>query len=84
MKLLTRLIIGAYKLTVSPFLHWLCGPGVGCRFEPTCSAYFCEAVETHGFLRGARLGLGRICRCNPWCAPGCDPVPPRNDTQLSH
>ena len=32
-------------------------------------------METHGFFRGARLGVVRICRCNPWCASGHDPVP---------
>ena len=87
MKLLTRLFFRLYKMTVSPFLHWLAGPGAGCRFEPTCSEYFCEAVESHGFLRGARLGIGRICRCNPWCKAGYDPVPPkqpRQDASLSH
>jgi putative component of membrane protein insertase Oxa1/YidC/SpoIIIJ protein YidD len=33
-------------------------------------------VETHGFFRGTRLGVVRICRCNPWCESGHDPVPP--------
>jgi putative membrane protein insertion efficiency factor len=89
MKLLTRLIIRLYQATVSPFLHWLGGPGTGCRFEPSCSQYFLEAVEGHGFMRGTQLGVKRICRCNPWCTPGYDPVPPAKDstpprTQLSH
>jgi putative membrane protein insertion efficiency factor len=75
-KLLIRLLIRAYKFLVSPILHWMAGPGAGCRFEPTCSAYFLEAVETHGTFRGLRLGVSRICRCNPWCEPGYDPVPP--------
>jgi putative membrane protein insertion efficiency factor len=76
MKFLVRLFIRIYKLTLSPLLHWL-APGAGCKFEPTCSAYFQEAVETHGFLRGARLGVKRICRCGPWCEGGYDPVPPK-------
>jgi uncharacterized protein len=85
MKLLTRLTIRIYQFTVSPFLHWLGGPGTGCRFEPSCSEYFLGAVESHGFVRGARLGVKRICRCNPWCAPGYDPVPPAaGKQQLSH
>ena len=84
MKSLTRLLIRAYKLLVSPFIHTIAGPGAGCRFEPTCSAYFVEAVETHGFVRGARLGVKRICRCGPWCEPGYDPVPPRETPKLSH
>jgi uncharacterized protein len=87
MKLLARLIIRLYQMTVSPFLHWLAGPGAGCRFEPSCSQYFLEAVEVHGALRGTRLGFKRICRCNPWCTPGYDPVPAperRPQTQASH
>ena len=85
MKLLTRLVIRIYQMTVSPFLHWLGGPGTGCRFEPSCSEYFLGAVEGHGFVRGARLGLKRICRCNPWCTPGYDPVPPTpQKRQFSH
>ncbi len=88
MKLLTRFFFRAYKVTVSPFLHWLVGPGAGCRFEPTCSEYFAGAVEAYGFLRGARLGVKRICRCNPWCESGYDPVPqkispPEQRTQIS-
>jgi putative membrane protein insertion efficiency factor len=88
MKLFARLIIRLYQMTVSPFLHWLGGPGTGCRFEPSCSQYFLDAVEGHGALRGMRLGLKRICRCNPWCQPGYDPVPPPEQknpqTQVSH
>lgn len=83
MKLLVRLFIRAYQLTLSPILHWIAGPGAGCRFEPTCSAYFQEAVEIHGFWRGSRLGVKRICRCGPWGTAGYDPVPPKeNPTSL--
>lgn len=76
MRILTRLLQRIYKFAVSPMLHWIAGPGAGCRFEPSCSEYFATAVEVHGFLRGARLGIHRICRCNPWCNGGHDPVPP--------
>src|SRR5207302_2897540 len=56
-----------YKLLISPMLHALTGgPGSGCRFEPSCSVYFLEAVETHGVLKGAWLGAKRIGRCHPW------------------
>jgi len=83
MKFLVRFFIRLYKWTLSPLLHWLAGPGAGCRFEPTCSAYFQEAVETHGFLRGVSLGVRRICRCGPWCEAGYDPVPPKKSTPTS-
>ena len=60
MVLLVRFLIRAYQWTVSPLLSWLGGPSTGCRFHPTCSAYFLEAVERHGALRGSWLGLKRL------------------------
>ena len=56
-----------YKLTLSPFL------GRHCRFQPTCSSYFRQAVEKHGAIRGSLRGLARICRCHPWHPGGYDP-----------
>ena len=47
-----------------------------CRFDPSCSAYFLDAVEKHGSARGAYLGIRRILRCHPWGGYGYDPVPP--------
>lgn len=35
-----------YRLILSPWL------GHSCRFQPSCSAYATEALETHGPLRG--------------------------------
>lgn len=61
--------IRAYQRTVSPSL------GSVCRFQPTCSHYAYEAIERHGFLRGAWLGLRRFLRCRPFGASGYDPVP---------
>jgi putative membrane protein insertion efficiency factor len=75
MVLLLRLLVRAYQWTLSPLLSWLGGPGSGCRFHPTCSTYFLEAVERHGALRGGWLGLKRLARCHPWGGQGEDPVP---------
>ncbi len=44
------MLIGAvvlYRILLSPLL------GRHCRFEPSCSVYFIEAVRKYGFLRGA-------------------------------
>lgn len=65
-----------YQRYLSKPLHALSGPGSHCRFTPTCSAYFIQAVEIHGPFRGAALGIRRILRCNPWGGFGYDPVPP--------
>jgi hypothetical protein len=77
MLFLARLSIRGYQLLISPVLSLLGGPGSGCRFEPTCSAYFLEALESHGLFRGTWLGIRRLGRCQPWGGRGPDPVPPR-------
>lgn len=47
-----------------------------CRFYPTCSVYMIEAIEIHGVIKGAYLGLQRIWRCTPSNPKvGFDPVP---------
>jgi putative membrane protein insertion efficiency factor len=74
---LVRFIIRLYQCTLSPLLRLLSGPDCGCRFTPTCSRYFLEAVETHGVRHGSWLGLKRLARCQPWGGCGYDPVPPR-------
>ena len=45
-----------------------------CRFEPSCSDYFLEAVQKKGVFKGVLLGLWRILRCNPFSKGGYDPV----------
>lgn len=57
-----------YQRCISPLL------GRHCRFQPTCSVYFRDAVRKHGAIRGTVLGVGRICRCHPWHPGGHDPV----------
>ena len=74
--MMRRLLIAPirfYRYFLSPWI------GHGCRFTPTCSAYAIEAIENHGSLGGLRLAAWRIARCHPWCAGGCDPVPPRHN-----
>jgi putative membrane protein insertion efficiency factor len=62
-------IIRGYQLFISPWLP------PTCRYYPTCSAYFLEAVQRYGFLKGAKLGLLRILRCHPFHEGGFDPPP---------
>ena len=55
--------------------QWTLGPLVGqrCRFEPTCSNYYIEAVRKYGAIRGSWKGLRRIGRCHPYHPGGYDP-----------
>ena len=48
-----------------------------CRFEPSCSRYAIEAIQTHGVLIGLGYTCWRLLRCQPFCKGGHDPVPPR-------
>lgn len=45
-----------------------------CRHIPTCSNYAIEAIETYGCLKGGKMAVKRILRCNPWGTSGYDPV----------
>jgi uncharacterized protein len=56
-----------YQWTLSPLI------GRHCRFEPTCSAYFIQAVKKYGAIRGSWRGLKRIGRCHPFNPGGYDP-----------
>ncbi|PZO26805.1 MAG: membrane protein insertion efficiency factor YidD [Flavobacteriaceae bacterium] len=62
-------LIRIYQVAISPFT-----PST-CRFEPTCSSYFIEALKVHGLFYGFYLGVKRILSCHPWGKTGYDPVP---------
>ena len=63
------LLLRGYRAVISP----LYGPT--CRFYPSCSEYALIAVDRHGVLRGGRLAVWRLLRCNPWNPGGVDLVP---------
>jgi len=56
-----------YQIVIGPML-----PKV-CRYYPSCSEYFIEAVHKHGPCKGCAKGIWRICRCNPFNPGGHDP-----------
>ncbi len=62
-------VLRFYKRAISPMLP------PACRFHPTCSEYAYEAVEKYGIIKGGRLAVWRVLRCNPFCKGGWDPVP---------
>ena len=66
-------LIRFYQAAISPFT-----PST-CRFEPTCSSYFLEALQVHGLVKGTYLGVKRILSCHPWGKSGYDPVPKKKD-----
>jgi putative membrane protein insertion efficiency factor len=72
-------LVKLYRWTLSPMKVFFFGPFARCRFTPSCSAYACEALKTHGAFYGGWLAAKRVCRCHPWGDWGPDPVPPRTD-----
>ncbi len=68
--LLVKLLVYFYKFCISPVLQPCC------KFTPSCSTYFLQAVDEYGVFRGSFLGIKRIFRCNPKSKGGLDPVKP--------
>ncbi|QDU10319.1 membrane protein insertion efficiency factor YidD [Gimesia aquarii] len=60
-------LVRLYQMTLSHFI------GGQCRFHPTCSEYFIQAVRKYGAVKGAFKGILRICRCHPFHPGGFDP-----------
>ena len=79
MKNILIFIIKIYQYLISPLL------GNRCRFLPTCSEYFIDALKTQGPMRGFKLGLKRILKCHPikklGGSEGLDLVPGINEKE---
>ena len=68
LKKIIILLIRGYQIFISPIM-----PGK-CRFYPTCSTYFVQAVEKYGPFKGTLLGIKRILKCHPFHEGGYDPL----------
>ncbi|MEZ4858914.1 MAG: membrane protein insertion efficiency factor YidD [Flavobacteriaceae bacterium] len=68
-------VIKIYQSIISPIF-----PST-CRYNPTCSHYAKEALQTHGLFKGSWLALKRIGSCHPWGGSGYDPVPPISEKE---
>lgn len=69
--------VRGYQRFISPVLP------PACRFTPSCSAYAATALERYGAVRGTWMALRRLARCHPWNPGGYDPVPDRNQRQVT-
>ncbi len=70
--LLVEALVRGYQVALRPLL-------IGnCKFCPSCSEYFIQAVREWGAVRGSWLGLRRLARCHPFGPGGIDPVPKRD------
>ena len=61
-------LIRFYQICISPLFP------PTCRFTPTCSVYFIQALEKYGVIKGSYLGIKRILKCHPWHEGGYDPL----------
>ncbi|MEK7449522.1 MAG: membrane protein insertion efficiency factor YidD [Planctomycetota bacterium] len=62
------LLVRCYQVLLSPLFR------PACRFQPTCSEYFIQAVEKKGLFLGVLYGIRRVLRCNPFGGHGYDPI----------
>ncbi|MGI6733495.1 MAG: membrane protein insertion efficiency factor YidD [Anaerovoracaceae bacterium] len=68
MKRILIILVRGYQKFISPLFPQTC------RFYPSCSAYFIQAVEKYGALKGSYLGIKRILKCHPFHPGGYDPL----------
>ncbi len=69
MKSILIVLIRGYQKLISPLFP------PTCRFYPTCSSYFIQALQKYGAIKGSYLGIRRLLRCHPWNDGGYDPIP---------
>lgn len=69
MKYIFLTLIKFYQFFISPWF------GKNCRFDPTCSEYAYQAINTYGIIKGLVLACKRVLRCHPFASSGYDPVP---------
>lgn len=76
---MSRLLIGLirfYQRRISTHTR------AACRFVPTCSEYAVTALQRFGAVKGLRLSVWRVLRCNPFGKGGYDPVPENTDVTI--
>ncbi|MEK8226757.1 membrane protein insertion efficiency factor YidD [Oerskovia sp. M15] len=64
-------MIRGYQSIISPMT------GPTCKYYPSCSQYALVAIRRHGVLRGGRLAVWRLLRCNPGAAVASTTSPTR-------
>ncbi len=75
-KQLLLFLIKIYQKTLSPdtgFLKIFHPFGV-CKYYPTCSEYYYQAVDKYGIIRGVEMGTRRLLKCHPLSKGGYDPI----------
>lgn len=69
MKQLAIILIDVYQKYISLLLRNLLGVKEICRFSPSCSEYAKIQIREHGILKGGRMGILRLLKCQPFYKP---------------
>ena len=68
-KFIIKLPVYFFKYCISPLIPH------SCKFYPTCSSYFLQAIDQFGIFKGFYLGVKRIFKCTPFSKKyGFDPL----------
>lgn len=71
MKRICIYLIDWYQKNISMSLE---NKNIKCKFYPTCSEYTKQAITKYGVIKGCKLGIVRILKCNPFSKGGYDPL----------
>ena len=52
--------------------------GKCCRFQPSCSTYAKQALQSTSLPHALKLIFKRLIKCHPWGPFGFDPIPKTN------
>ncbi|MFR3489394.1 MAG: membrane protein insertion efficiency factor YidD [Alistipes ihumii] len=72
-RILRQILIAPPMLLIWVYRHGIAFTPPSCRFTPTCSQYFAEALCRHGLLKALPRHSAAL-RCHLWDS-GYDPVP---------
>ncbi len=66
MKKVTLLILNFYINFFSYIVKGVVGANDCCRFSPTCSQYAKNSISEYGVIKGTKLSIVRLFKCQPF------------------
>lgn len=66
MKKILLFLITLYQSYLSVVIKSIAGANNTCRFSPTCSEYAKIQIKEKGALKGVRLAIVRLLKCQPF------------------
>jgi len=72
--MLSKVFIGLIKF-YQKFISPMKPKKIQCRFYPTCSRYAIISINKYGAIKGLKLTIRRLKRCNPHNTESCIDYP---------